>query len=111
MSGDPESRNPDNGRVNVRWDDSKLRSAYANVFNVAGNREEVVFLFGVNQAFNTAQKELTIELTDRIVLSPFVAKRLSIVLSNAIKEYESKYGKLDVESRRGAETVAGGNRE
>jgi len=107
MSGTPETKNPENAQVKLRWDTSNMRSAYANVFNVAGTREEVVFLFGMNQAFDAAQKELTIQLSDRLVLSPFVAKRLSIVLNNVIKDYESKHGKLDVETKRPTDAVTG----
>ena len=80
----------------IRWDDSNMRSVYANVCNVAGTREEVVLLFGMNQAWHSAQEEVTIQLADRVVLSPFVAKRLSILLSNVIRDYETKYGSLDV---------------
>ena len=49
------------------------------------------------------QKELTVQLSDRIVLSPFVAKRLSVVLGNVIRDYELRYGKLDVENRQAAD--------
>ena len=80
----------------IRWDDSNMRSVYANVCNVAGTREEVVLLFGMNQAWHSAQEEVTIQLADRIVLSPFVAKRLSILLNNVMRDYETKYGSLDV---------------
>jgi hypothetical protein len=83
-------------QVKVTWDDSSMRSVYANVCNVAGTREEIVLLFGMNQAWHSGQKELTIQLADRVVMSPFVAKRLAALLDNVIKDYESKYGKLDV---------------
>ena len=82
----------------IRWDSSNMRSAYANVFNVAGAREEFVLLFGMNQAWDAGQQELTVQLTDRIVLSPFAAKRLSILLNNVITDYEKRYGKLDIET-------------
>jgi hypothetical protein len=84
------------GQRKIRWDDSNMRSVYANVCNVAGTREEVVLLFGMNQAWHAAQEEVTIQLADRVVLSPFVAKRLSMLLNNVIKDYETKYGALDV---------------
>ena len=86
-------------RPKIVWDDSNMRSAYANVANVAGGREEIVLLFGMNQAWHAGQKEVKVQLTDRIVLSPFAAKRLSNLLGNALREYESRYGKLEVESR------------
>jgi len=80
----------------IRWDDSNMRNVYANVCNVAGTREEVVLLFGMNQAWHSAQEEVTIQLADRVVLSPFVAKRLSLLLNSVIRDYETKYGPLEV---------------
>ena len=84
------------GQRKIIWDDSNMRSVYANVCNVAGTREEIVLLFGMNQAWHSAQEDVTIKLADRIVLSPFVAKRLSVLLSNVLLDYESKYGSLDI---------------
>src|SRR5512142_2971987 len=78
-------------QVKVRWDDSSMRSVYANVCNVAGTREEIVLLFGMNQAWHSGQKEVTIQLADRIVMSPFVAKRLASLLNNVIRDYETKF--------------------
>jgi hypothetical protein len=77
-----------------------MRSVYANVCNVAGTREEIVLLFGMNQAWHAGQKEVKVQLTDRIVVSPFAAKRLSILLNNVIRDYESRYGVMEVEARR-----------
>lgn len=94
------SATPSGDQVKIRWDGSNMRSAYANVFNVTAAREEVVLLFGMNQAFDAGQKELTVQLSDRIVLSPFTAKRMLTVLNNVMQDYESKYGPLDVEAPR-----------
>lgn len=87
-------------QLKIRWDSSSMRSVYANVCNVAGTREEIVLFFGMNQAWDAAQKEMTVQVSDRIVLSPFVAKRLSILLQNVVRNYETKFGKLDVEPGR-----------
>jgi hypothetical protein len=81
-------------KLKIKWDDSSMKSVYANVCNVAGTREEIVLLFGMNQAWHSAQKEVTIQLADRVVLSPFVAKRLAVLLDNMIKDYEKKYGEM-----------------
>jgi hypothetical protein len=84
--------------MKIKWDDSSMKSSYANVCNVTSTREEVVMLFGMNQAWNRGQKEVTIHLTDRIVVSPYAAKRLSLLLGNVVKEYESRFGALNIES-------------
>lgn len=85
------------------WDDSKMRSQYVNMANVTGGREEIVMVLGMNQAWQPGQKEVRIEVSDRIVMSPFAAKRLAILLTGAVKAYEQTYGKIELE---GAATAA-----
>ena len=71
--------------MRIKWDDASMKSSYANVCNVTSTREEVVMLFGVNQAWNRGQKEVTIQLTDRIIVSPYAAKRLALLLDGVVK--------------------------
>jgi uncharacterized protein DUF3467 len=87
------------GRTTVRWDDTGMRSTYANVCNATSTREEVVLLFGMNQSWHGGQREVTVQLSDRIILSPFVAKRLSLLLAGVIREHEARFGPLQVEPR------------
>lgn len=93
----PGASTGDNG-LNVRWDDSAMRSMYSNVCNVTGTREEIVLLFGVNQAWQSGMKEVTVQLQDRIILSPYAAKRLNVLLNRVLAVYESQYGPLSVEA-------------
>lgn len=86
------------GGTRIKWDDSNMKSSYANVCNVTSTREEVVMLFGMNQAWNRGQKEVTIQLTDRIVISPYAAKRMSMLLDSVVKEYEKRFGPLNVDA-------------
>jgi len=79
----------------VRWDTKNMKNTYANVCNVTSTREEVVMLFGINKAWEQGQQELEIELTDRIIMSPFAAKRMVQLLGNLMDEYEKRYGKLE----------------
>lgn len=82
----------------VKWDDSKMQTTYANVVNAASTREEVSIFFGTNQTWNVAeQKELIIQLTDRIVLNPYAAKRLTVLLSRILKDYETRFGSLPLD--------------
>ncbi|MEO8007971.1 MAG: DUF3467 domain-containing protein [Betaproteobacteria bacterium] len=92
----PEAKS-DADAMKIKWDDSNMKSSYANVCNVTSTREEVVMLFGMNQAWNRGQKEVTIQLTDRIVISPYAAKRLSMLLGSVVKEYETRFGTLNIE--------------
>jgi len=73
-----------------------MRSSYANVCNVSSTREEVVILFGTNQAWKGTEDEVTVQLSDRIILSPFAAKRLLLLLNNVVAQYEQRFGSLDI---------------
>ncbi len=95
-----EATSQTGNQMRIVWDDSNMRSAYANVSNVAGGREEIVLLFGMNQSWHAGQKEVKVKLTDRIVLSPFAAKRLSKLLNNVINDYEKRYGALEIGTQR-----------
>jgi len=88
------------GQTKIVWNDSNMRSVYANVSNVAGGREEIVLLFGMNQAWHSGQKEVNVKLTDRVVLSPFAAKRLSMLLNAVVADYEKKFGTLEIGVQR-----------
>jgi len=83
-----------------------MRSIYANVANVAGTREEIVLLFGMNQAWHAGQKDIKIQLMDRIVMSPFAAKRLALLLNQVLQDYENRYGQLDVTPAPRPDTVS-----
>ena len=78
----------------VRWDTHGLKSTYANFCNATSTREEVVLNFGVNQNWDRMSGEVEIELDNRIILSPFAAKRLSDLLQKLMAEYENRYGEL-----------------
>ena len=83
-------------QMQAKWDDTNMKSAYANVCNVMSTREEVVMMFGVNQAWHAGQKEVTVQLTDRIILSPHAAKRLSLLLTNIVKQHEERFGQINI---------------
>ena len=81
----------------VVWDDSRMNTSYSNVCNVLGSREEITLLFGANQAWHSGQKEVKVLLSDRVVLNPYAAKRLRVLLERVLKEYETRYGELKLE--------------
>ena len=84
-------------QTTIRWDGSKMRSTYANICNVSSSREEVTLLFGTNQNWHAGQKELTVELSDRMTLNPYAAKRLAVLLTNTMQEYEKRFGELQLD--------------
>jgi hypothetical protein len=80
----------------VRWETSQMTSAYANVCNVNSTREEVVLVFGTNERWNPEAEELTVRVSNRLIMSPYAAKRLHLLLGNIIQQYEQRFGKLDI---------------
>ncbi len=62
-----------------------------------------MLVFGINQAWERGQTEVKIQLTDRIILSPFAAKRLAQLLTNILREYETRFGALPLDAPRPGE--------
>ena len=77
----------------LRVDTSDLKSSYCNVCNVNSTREEVVLNFGVNHDWDRAQAG-AVKLHHRIILSPYAAKRVAVLLDKLVLDYESRYGTL-----------------
>jgi hypothetical protein len=87
------------GGVQINWHDDDMTSSYANIGTATANREEFFLLFGTHQHWrgNVAEKSsLDVKLSQRIVMSPFAAKRLAVILSQSIKAYEDQFGKIEV---------------
>jgi hypothetical protein len=51
-------------------------------------------LFGSNQAWKTDQKEVEVMLSHRMVLNPYTAKRLQLMLEMGLKQYEERFGEI-----------------
>jgi len=81
----------------IKWDDANIRITYANICNVISSREEVSMMFGMNQKMDTENNELTIELSDRIILNPYAAKRVALLLKDVIEQYEEKFSKIELD--------------
>ena len=81
----------------VTWDDAKMVTSFANVVNVLATREEVTLLLGTNQTWNASEThELIVQLSNRIVLTPYAAKRLLLLLAGRVQDYEGRYGPLQL---------------
>jgi hypothetical protein len=91
----------------VKWDVSGMSTSYANVVNVSSTREEVTLLFGTNVTLFTGQEEVTVKLSDRIILSPYAAKRLMLLLNNVMAEHERRFGQLNIEAHPEPRSASG----
>ena len=80
----------------VVWNDANMKSLYVNATNVVAGREEVMVLLGVNRAWKMNQEKVDVDIAERVVMTPFTAKRLAIMLGATLKAYEAKYGKIEI---------------
>ena len=69
-----------------RWVDTGARTAYANSCSLQSSAEAVFAHFGMDE-----------RLSQRIVISPAMAKRLVALLAKIVKDYEARYGELGLE--------------
>ncbi|MFD1695441.1 DUF3467 domain-containing protein [Roseibium aestuarii] len=99
MTDTPEAPNQTINGVSINWDDSAMESMYANIGTATANREEFFLLFGTHQHWRGSVKDKTtvdVKLAQRIVMSPFAAKRLAAILAQSIKAYEQQFGKIEI---------------
>ena len=86
----------------MRLDSSNVTSSYANTCYASSTKEEVVLNFGLNQSWERGQKDMQVQLTNRIILSPYAAKRLVLLLTAVMQQHEARFGALDVSAGAGA---------
>lgn len=94
-SGPEEVVVPVDKAPRIQWNTASLKSTYANVCNATSTREEVVLNFGSNSNWDRAQSVTEVDLEHRIVMSPFVAKRMSQLLAQLMADYEARFGSLE----------------
>jgi hypothetical protein len=93
-----EATADDTPKAGVVWREEAMQTQFANVVNVQGTRELVDIFFGTNRTWNAESGgQVTVELSNRIILTPLAAKRLSTILANVLREHERRYGTLEVE--------------
>ena len=93
-------------QVRLRVDERNMRTSYANAFRTNGTAEEVMLDFGLNLVSPAAgqqdQPEIVFQVSDRIIMNYYSAKRLTITLGQLIRRHEEQFGELemDVNKRR-----------
>jgi hypothetical protein len=93
-------------QIRIRLDEREMKTVYANAFRTNGTAEEVMLDFGINLIAPPTpggnQPEITFQITQRVILNYYSAKRLAITLSQLIRRHEEQFGELqlDVNKRR-----------
>ncbi len=80
-------------------DASKAHAAYANFCRVTGTPEELIIDFGLNTQPMGVPTE-PIEVSERIVMNYFTAKRMLSALSMSLQRHEAAFGVLETDVQK-----------
>lgn len=100
----PETQTPGQApeqqqRQQVNVDASKAHAAYANFCRVTGTPEELIIDFGLNAQLTGTPTE-PIEISERIVVNYFTAKRLLGALQMSLQRHEAAFGVLETDVQK-----------
>jgi hypothetical protein len=95
---------PQQQQVQLRIDESKMTSTYANTIRTSTTMDELVMDFGMNIPMQSPGQAPTIvfNVGSRVVMNWSGAKRLAISLGQAIRQYEERNGEIDINPPRQA---------
>lgn len=80
-------------------DESKTVSSYANFCRVTASPEELIVDFGMNSQ-PTAQNEKPVDISQRIVLNFYTAKRLLHALHVSVQRHEEIFGEIETDIQK-----------
>jgi hypothetical protein len=90
-------------QIQIPIDVSKMQSVYCNFFrlSLSSSTEEVLMDVGLHTGIMPAQNAVEpIHLSHRVVLNPYVAKRLMESLRQIIARHEQAFGVLELDPQR-----------
>ncbi|MGL6073487.1 MAG: DUF3467 domain-containing protein [Fimbriiglobus sp.] len=88
--------------VQVQVDISKMETVYANFvrLSLSSSTEEVVMDVGMHTGILTPAGMEPIQLTHRLIMNPYVAKRLLDSLRQIVARHEQAFGALEVDPQK-----------
>lgn len=94
--------NPNQQQVQLRIDESRMNTTYANTIRTSTTAEEVVLDFGINLPTPTQdnQPALIFAVGSRVVMNWRGAKRLAISLGQIIRQYEERNGEIQLDANQ-----------
>lgn len=86
-------------RQQVAVDISKAHAAYANFCRVTGTPEELIIDFGLNTQPMGVPAD-PIEISERIIVNYFTAKRMLGALQMSLQRHEATFGVLETDVQK-----------
>jgi hypothetical protein len=90
------AQQPAPGQVELKVNDDNVVCSYSNFCRVTGSPEELIIDFGLNPNGFRIPRD-PINITQRIVVNYFTAKRLLAALSMSVQNHERVFGVLETD--------------
>lgn len=99
---DPAAPAPQGQQVQIRVDETKMQTSYANTIRTSTTADEIVLDFGLNmpQQSREGQPMMVFAIGSRVVMNWSGAKRLAASLQQAVAAYEQRFGAIDLSARQ-----------
>ena len=98
----PTEQQPTQQAINV--DESSAMAAYANFCRVSSTPEELILDLGLNpHPYGTG--DISVKVSQRIIMNHFTAKRLLSALTMALQRHERAFGVLETDVRKRVRTT------
>jgi hypothetical protein len=97
-NADPDAKDvedPSNGTVH--WNRATMQTTFANVVNIQGTREQIELFFGTSGGADPDPSgRVQVDVSNRMILTPYAAKRLNAILTSVLNQYEQRHGVLKI---------------
>ncbi|MBX3316910.1 MAG: DUF3467 domain-containing protein [Phycisphaeraceae bacterium] len=93
-----EGGNDQSRQIQLRIDESKMNTTYANTIRTSTTADEVVMDFGMNLPMQVAENQQAImfNVGSRVIMNWAGAKRLAISLGQVVRQYEDRNGQIQI---------------
>ncbi len=93
---------PETRQVQLRIDESKMGTTYANTIRTSTTQDEVVLDFGINLPVPSQdnQPTLVFSVGSRVIMNWAAAKRLAINLGQVVRQFEERNGEIQLNAPR-----------
>src|SRR3954467_4416130 len=101
MVENTQAQQGDSRQVQLRIDESKMNTTYANTIRTSTTQDEVVLDFGMNLPVPGPDNNpvLVFNVGSRVVMNWSGAKRLAISLGQVVRQFEERNGEINIGQR------------
>ncbi len=87
-------------QMHVQIREDKMQVIYSNVSRIGGTLEELFVDFAINTQHPDQPNTAVMDVSTRVMMNFYSAKRLALALSQAVQRYEQVCGPIEIDPRR-----------